>query len=149
MKAVTEFPSYLLTKALAAKTALTAEGKSPEEVQTSLGETFKLEGDRLKHFVNSIDLAGQNAQNLKRVLVISLNEGENPPAKAVKVDENYYVPDFIVTATPAKPADHKGGRHGGRGGGKGKGGGAKGSPWGMSPEEKAAKNAGKGNKPSA
>lgn len=144
MKAVTEFPSFTLTKALTAKNSLTAEGKSPEEIQTSLGETFKMEGDKLKHLVNSVDVAGQNTQNLRRVLVVSLNEGENPPAKAVKVEEHYYIPEFLITAKPAAPADAKGGRHGGRGG-KGKGGGGpKGSPWGLSPEEEAAKKAGKG-----
>lgn len=145
MKAVTEFPSFTLTKGLNAKKALATEGKTPEEIQTNLGESFKLEGDKLKHFLNAVDVAEQNGQNLKRVLVVSLNEGENPPAKAVKVEEHYYVPEFLVTAA-AQPAntDRKGGRPGQRGGGKGKGGGAKGSPWGMSPEEKAAKAGAKG-----
>jgi hypothetical protein len=144
MKAVTEFPSFTLTKGLQAKTALAAEGKSPEEIQQSIGETFKFEGDKLKHFLNAVDVAGQNQQNLKRVLVVSLNEGENAPAKSTKVEEHYYVPEFLVTSMPAKPAtDAKGGRGGRGGGGRGKGGGgAKGSPWGMTPEEKAAKNKG-------
>lgn len=145
MKAVTEFPSFTLTKAIAAKNTLAAEGKSPEEISTSLGETFKMEGDKLKHFVNAIDVAGQNGQNLKRVLVVSLNEGEAAPNKATKVEEHYYVPEFLITTAPAPKADAKGGRHGGRGGGKGGkgGGGPKSSPWGLSPEEKAAKGAGK------
>lgn len=147
MKAVTEFPSFTLTKALNAKNSLTAEGKTPEEIQTSLGETFKMEGEKVKHLMNSADVAGQNSQNLRRVLVVSLNEGENPPAKAVKVEEHYYVPEFLVTSQPAAPTENKGSRHGGRGG-KGKGGGGpKSSPWGMSPEELAAKKAGKGAKP--
>lgn len=142
MKAVTEFPSFTLTKGLAAKTSLTAEGKTPEEIQTSMGETFKLEGDKLKHFLNALDVAGQSGQNLKRVMVVSLNEGEAAPAKAVKVEEHYYVPEMLITAAPAPKADSKGGKFGGRGGGKGGGkGGPKGSPWGLSPEEKAAKNA--------
>ncbi|PIS10759.1 MAG: hypothetical protein COT73_07535 [Bdellovibrio sp. CG10_big_fil_rev_8_21_14_0_10_47_8] len=137
MKAVTEFPSYILTKALAAKAALTTEGKTPEEIQQNLGESFKLEGDRLKHFVAALDVAAQNTESLRRVLVIGLNEGEVAPAKAVKVEEHYYLPEFLVL-TNARPErnDRKGG---GQRGGKGKGG-PKGSPWGLSPEEKAAKN---------
>lgn len=141
MKAVTEFPSFTLTKAVAAKASLAAEGKSPEEIQTSLGETFKMEGDKLKHFVNAVNVAGQNPNNLRRVMVISLNEGEAAPAKATKVEEHYYVPEFLVTASAPKADTGRGGRPGGRGGKGGKGG-PKGSPWGLSPEEKAAKNKG-------
>lgn len=140
MKAVTEFPSFVLTKALTQKAAMTAEGKSAEEIQTGLGESFKFEGDKLKHFVSSLEIAAQNPTNLRRVLVVSLNEGEAAPAKAVQVEEHYYVPEFLIMNSP-KPAatDAKGGRRGGPGGKGGKSG-PKSSPWGMSPEEKAAKN---------
>lgn len=136
MKAITEFASFQLNKALQAKTALTAEGKSPEEIQTALGETFKLEGDKLKHFVNAIDVASNNQTNLKRVVVISLNEGEAAPAKAIKVEETHYLPEMIPTARPAAEAGRKG-QGNRKGGGKDS---KKGSPWGLSPEEKAAKN---------
>ena len=147
MKSVTEFPSFTLTKAIATKTALAGEGKSAEEIQTSLGESFKFEGDKLKHFVAAIDVAAQNANNLRRVVVVSLNEGENAPAKAVKVEEHYYVPEFLITAAPVKAAPEKGGRggRGGKGGGGKRSDGPKSSPWGMSPEEKAAKNKPKAN----
>jgi hypothetical protein len=147
MKLVTEFPSYTLTKALTAKAALTADGKSPEEIETSLGETFKLEGDKLKFFVNAMTVANDNSANLRRVFVATFAEGENVPAKSIKVEEHHYVPDFIVTAKPAPSKDAKGGR-GGRGGPGGNRGGDKkgGSPWGMSPEELAAKK-GKAKQP--
>lgn len=144
MKAVTEFPGFVLTKALTTKTALAAEGKTPEEISASLGETFKLEGDKLKYFVNAIDVAGQNPKDLRRVMVVSLNEGEAAPAKATQVEEMYYIPEALVLAAAPKAADPKGGRP--RRGGKG-GGDKKGSPWGLSPEEKAAKKGG-GPKPS-
>jgi hypothetical protein len=138
MKAVTEFPNVILTKGLSAKAALAAEGKTPEEIQQSLGESFKFEGDKLKHLVAAIDVASQNTQNLRRVLVLSLNEGEKAPVKAVKVEEHFYVPEFVVMASTKPHADD---RKGGRGGKGGKGG-PKSSPWGLSPEEKAAKNKG-------
>jgi hypothetical protein len=144
MKAVTEFPTFILVKGIAAKTALTAESKSPEEIEKSLGESFKFENPKLKYFVAAIDVAAQNQQDLKRVLVLSLNENEVAPPKAVKVEEHHYVPEFIVMAQ-IKPqsASHKGGHRGGGPGGKGKSGGPKSSPWGLSPEEKAAKGKGK------
>ncbi len=142
MKSITEFASFTLNSGLKAKAALTADSKSPEEIQESLGKTFKFEGDKLKHFINALDIATQNPTNLKRVVVISLNEGENAPAKAVKVEETHYVPEFLLEAKPAQQkSDQKGGRgkgFGGRGGGGGDS--KKGSPWGLSPEEKAAKN---------
>jgi hypothetical protein len=141
MKAVTEFSSILLNKAMATKATLTGEGKTPEEVQTSLGETYKLEGDKLKYFVAALDIAAQNPKDLKRVMVCSLAEGEAAPAKATKVEEMCYIPEYLNMAPPAPKADAKGGRGGGRRGGKG-GDRPKGSPWGMTPEEKAAKGKG-------
>jgi len=141
MKAVTEFPSFTLSKAIKAKADLTAAGKTPEEVQQSLGETFKFEGDKLKHFVNAVDVAGANGDSLKRVMVITLAEGEAAPQKAVQVEDHYYVPEFLVSASPAAAQQGKGGKGGGRGGNRRGGESKKGSPWGLSPEEKAAKNA--------
>ncbi|QLY24175.1 hypothetical protein [Bdellovibrio sp. KM01] len=151
MKSVTEFNYFTLSKGLAAKAALTTDGKAAEEIQASLGESFKFEGEKLTHFVNALDVVAQNNNNtLKRVVVMSLNEGEKAPAKAVQVEAFHYVPEFVATAKPvvAEEAHGKGGRggkgrgQGGRGGGDKKGG----SPWGMSPEEIAAK---KGKTPAA
>lgn len=147
MKLVTEFPVFTLTKALAAKAALSTAGKTPEEIETSLGETFKLEGEKLKFFVNAITVAGENQDNLRRVFVATFAEGEKVPAKSLKVEEHHYIPEFIPAARPAFDKDAQKGGRGGRSGG-GRGGGEKkgGSPWGMSPEEIAAKK-GKGPKP--
>ncbi len=139
MKAVTEFHSLTLMKGLQAKTALTSEGKTPEEIQASLGETFKLEGEKLTCFFNAIDVAGTNQQNLKRVVVMRLTDGEIAPIKSTKVEELYYVPEFLNLAPPKPQAEAGKGGKGRQGGGK-KPGGPKGSPWGLSPEEKAAKN---------
>ncbi len=142
MKFVTEFANVTLKQVLAAKSALAAEGKTPEEIQASLGTTYKVEGEKLTHLTNALEVAAQNTENLKRVLVVSLTEGEKAPAKAVQVEAFHYVPDFHVTARPAQAdkKDAKGGR-----GGKGRGGGGdrgmKESPWGLSPEQKAEKKA--------
>ena len=66
MKAITEFPSFVLSKGLTAKNALSKEGKTPEEISTSIGETFKFEGEKLKHFLAAIDLSS-NAKDLKEI----------------------------------------------------------------------------------
>lgn len=139
MKSITEFPNFTLTKAITAHAALLAEGKTPEEILASIGEAFKLEGDRLKYFIGAIDVAGKNAENLKRVMVFSLSEGEAAPQKSVKIEEVHYLPEFYtqMSTRPVAKTEEKG--RGGRGGGKGSKG-PKSSPWGLSPEEKAAKN---------
>lgn len=141
MRSVTEFWNFTLIKGLNAKNALTTEGKTPEEIQAALGEAFKFEGDKLKYFVAAIDVAAANLEKLSRVLVVSLNEGENAPPKAVKVEEMHFVPEF--QSAPGGVVTKKDKMESGRDKKKGKGG-PKESPWGMSPEQIAAKkNAGK------
>lgn len=143
MRSVTEFPVHKLKEAAQIKAQFAAEGKSPEEVQAGLGEKFKMEGDKLKHFINALEVAAQNPEKLHRVLVVALNEGENAPAKSVKVEEHHYVPDFGTDPRPVnkEKAPPPGSQ---KGGGKGKGKGPKESPWGLSPEQKAAKKGNKG-----
>ncbi len=146
MKSVTEFANVTLNLGLKAKDALAAEGKAAEELLAGLGEKFKMEGEKLKHFWNALEVALKHPENLKRVLVQSYSEGESAPPKAEKVEEHHYTPDFHVDpkkATAVK-ADDKNGRGGGRGGaGRGGKGGGKGaekeSPWGLSEEQKKAK----------
>lgn len=142
MKSITEFPVFTLNKALVAKTALLAEGKTPEEIQANLGESFKLEGDKLNYLMHSLEVASTNSQNLKRVLIIKLNEGETAPLKSVMIEDLHFVPEFFQLTKPVEKSATSGkgdrGRSGGRGGKNS--GGPKGSPWGLSPEEKAAKN---------
>ncbi len=142
MKAVTEFASFTLNQGIKSKAALTTEGKTPEEVQATLGETFKLEGEKLTYFVNAVDVAAKNPESLKRVVVMSLNEGENAPAKGIQIEQLYYVPEFYVEAKPAAQAQKPGGK-GGRPNSRDRAGGTKTSPWGLTPEEKAAKSGGK------
>jgi hypothetical protein len=143
MKSVTEFATYALNTAIKLKTDLLAEGKTLEEVQTKLGESFKFEGDKLKHFVNAIEVAATNLENLSRVLVVTLNEGEAAPAKSNKVEEHHYVPEFkqqarqpVMTKTEARGGAKK----------SAKGSGPKESPWGLTPEQKAAKKGGAAGK---
>ena len=147
MKAVTEFPNHLLVNGIHARTTLSAEGKTPEEVQANLGVTFKYEGDKLKYFLNALDVAAKTPHELARVKVMSLNEGENPPPHGLKVEELYYVPEFRIVYDVANSShqkqNSKGGRGKGRQGGRGNDRGMKEGPWGLSPEQKAAKK-GKG-----
>jgi hypothetical protein len=137
MKSLTEFQSHKLVKGIETKNALAAAGKSPEEIMQGLGEAFKLEGDKLKYFTNAIEVASQNLEKLARILVLSFSEGETLPPKAVKIEEQHYVPEFQREAGSLQTA--KVAVRGAGGNNKGKKDGPKSSPWGLSPEEKAAK----------
>ncbi|MGE4131086.1 MAG: hypothetical protein AB7F86_05575 [Bdellovibrionales bacterium] len=141
MKSVTEFWSPNLNKGLKAKADLLAGGKTPEEISASLGESFKMEGDKLKYFIAALEVASQNQEKLMRILVVSLGEGESAPPKATQIDEMHYIPEFQSDPRPVvtKKADPKAG--GPKKGGK-RGDGPKSSPWGLTPEEKAAKKGG-------
>jgi hypothetical protein len=139
MKAVTEFSVFTLNKAILAKNTLTTEGKTTEEVQVSLGETFKLEGDKLTYFMNSIEIAASNPVNLKRVLVLKLNEGETAPAKSTQIEDCCYLAETLILVAPKAVETKKDGKFSGNSK-KGAPGAPKTSPWGMSPEEKANKN---------
>ncbi len=143
MKSITEFSQPTLQKVLNAKAALVSEGKSAEEIATALGETLKLEGDKLKYALAAADLS-VDKKSVRRVVVVSFAEGETAPAKYQKIEENYYLVETLepvkVAAPEAASKDGRGGRGGPRkGGGRGDSKGPKSSPWGMSPEEIEAK----------
>ena len=139
MKSITEFAQPILQKVLAAKTALASEGKTPEEIAASLGETFKIEGDKLKYIQAAADLV-VDKPSFRRVVVTSFAEGETAPAKYQKIEDTHYLVETLELAKPAAPAvaTKGGGRGGPRPGGKSAGG-PKTSPWGASPEEIEAK----------
>lgn len=147
MKSVTEFWGVALAPALETKTTLTTEGKTAEEISTALGEKLKMEGDKLKHAIAALEVLVANPEKLSRVKVVSLAENETPPPKAIKVEDFYYVPEFASGPKPVQNKKMMEASKGGRGGpGGGKGGGKDGrpktSPWGLTPEEKAAKKGG-------
>lgn len=116
MKSVTEFANIILKQGLAKKAALAADGKSAEETVAGLGEAFKYEGDKLKYFTNALNIAAEHNDNLKRILVLSLAEGEAAPTGATKVEEHVYMPEMHTTKNyDTKKPEEKGGR--GKGGG--------------------------------
>lgn len=139
MKSITEFQPTTLQKVLAAKNALTAEGKTAEEISAAIGETFKYEGDKIKYVLAAAELA-KDQTSIRRVLVATFGEGEKPAPQYQQVEDTYYKVETF-NAAPVARAEKVDPRNARRGGGGGKReGGPKGSPWGMTPEEKAAKN---------
>jgi hypothetical protein len=132
MKTMTEFSSFALKTAIEAADALATSGKTPEELPAALGEQLKLEGDKLNWMVAAIDVARAKNKNLKRILVLVLNEGEAAP-KGAEVKEGFVLlPEMFPSAhAPAAPQkdDRRDGKRGGKRGDK-RGGGRDGKPGG-------------------
>jgi hypothetical protein len=129
LKLVTEFSVFKLKSALAQHAELTSSGKTPEEIEQSMGEAHKLEGEKLKYFVGSLNAAKDKAEGLKRVLVVTFAEDEKIPSNAQKIEEHYYLLENFEAPKKAAPIGDKrgGGKGGGGGGGRGgPGGGGKG-----------------------
>jgi hypothetical protein len=130
---------------------LKAEGKSEEEVTASLdaevqtalqakvGETHKMEGDKLALFFNALQVASKAKGNLKRIVVMAPSkEGEKGPSGSIEVDGKFFVVELFPEARRAAPVEDskkdgrpgkrgakgrggKGGRDGNREGGRGEG----------------------------
>jgi len=130
MKTLTEFQAVQLKNAAKVKQELVAAGKTPEELPQAMGEALKMEGDKLNFLLNALDLTLQKTNDLKRVVVMTLNEGETAPSNAQKKGDHYYFVEFYPPLPGAHPPrgrqgqgdrDQRGGRGGPGGRGKGRG----------------------------
>jgi hypothetical protein len=124
MKTLTEFVAVTLRTAGKTRAELTAGGKTVEELPPAMGEALKLEGDKLTFMMNALEAVGDKTEDLKRVIVFTLSEGEKAPNHAKQMGEHYYVVEYYPSLTPKKSRgdsrDDRGG-FGGRGGRDGKG----------------------------
>ncbi|MEK6578154.1 MAG: hypothetical protein AABZ55_02915 [Bdellovibrionota bacterium] len=121
MKTITEFAAITLKAADKTRQELVTAGKTPEELPVAMGEALKLEGDKLKNLMSALDFVGKKIQDLKRVLVFSINEGEKVPPQSEQKDGVYFSAEYYP---PLNPPREKGKRFGkpGEDRGRGKGG---------------------------
>lgn len=122
MKTVTEFSGFTLQDALKKQKALTDAGKSADEVSQELATSFKLEGDKLKHFLNALESVKERSQHLKRVVVLTFDEKEKKPEKILEKDGSYYLSEYFYVPQPTRKKKRFDGK---KPGGKGKGGGGR------------------------
>ncbi len=94
MKTITEFPSLSLKNASKVKLELIASGKTPEELPQALGETLKLEGDKLSFLMSALEMVGAKQNDLKRVVVYALNEGEKAPEGTIQKENNTFLVEY-------------------------------------------------------
>lgn len=126
MKTLTEFDGFSLRNAITKKKELLAAGKTAEELPQALGEALKVEGDRLTLLLAAVELTESKTDQLKRVVVYSVEEGKSAPKGTVEKDGKHFLTEFFFAPSSQKaPRDEKG-----RGGGRDKKGGRGGKPRG-------------------
>jgi hypothetical protein len=133
MKTVTEFSGFWLRDALAKtkeiETNLASEGKTAEELAAAKNETlasylterYKLEGDRLALFLQALAVAGakpKESENLKRVVVYGVTEGEKIPSHLRMEGAHAFGPEYLPPVRGSKPQDRRGGDRPGKPGDK-------------------------------
>jgi hypothetical protein len=112
MKTITEFAAITLKNAAKTKQELTTAGKTAEELPAAMGEALKLEGDKLIFLLGALEAVGEKTNELKRVVVLALNEGEKAPTGVKQIGEKYFSIEFYQSMQKPR-ADE--GRDGGRG----------------------------------
>jgi len=111
MKTITEFNAFSLKNFANTRAELTASGKTPEELPAALGEALKLEGEKLNFVLQALETIGTKVNDLKRVVVYALTEGEKEPSKAVKKGDHYYlVEHYPPVGGKAQPQGRDSGR---------------------------------------
>jgi hypothetical protein len=118
MKTITEIFGPNMLAHIKAYQEVISGGKTPEEAGAAYGEAHKLEGDKLKHVLNAIEIVKDRGVGLKRVLVMQVGETEKAPSNAVKKDEFHYLLEYFPkSASETKPRrDERDDKRGGRGG---------------------------------
>lgn len=97
MKTITEFDVSRLKNAAQIQQELLTAGKTSEEMPQALGEALKLEGDSLNHLLNALavtESSSKKLNELKRVIVLSLSEGEKAPSQTQQKGEHYYTLEY-------------------------------------------------------
>lgn len=119
MKTLTEFDGFSLRNAMTKKQELLASGKTPEELPQAMGEALKVEGDRLSFLLAALAVIEGRSDNLKRVVVYSVDEGKAAPKGTVEKDGKHFLAEYFFVPQ-AKKEQRRDGRRPRDGKGRGK-----------------------------
>ena len=134
MKTLTEFTAFGLKQAVQTQASLTQQGKTPEELPAAMGEAMKMEGDRLSYLMGALEVIsskgpkGPRTEDLKRVLVFSIAEGDKVPHGALVKEADgkktgymaEYYPSLQKNSGPSRQTDKPGENFRGKKGDRGK-----------------------------
>jgi hypothetical protein len=136
MKTMTEFSAFNLrdahSKVREIHAALQTEGKPAEELEQAKKETlnayltekFKLEGEKLELFLKALEVVGakpRELENLKRVVVYTIAEGEKVPGNVVQRESHAFGAEYLASLRPQKQDRRESGSKHAKGKGKGRG----------------------------
>lgn len=107
MKTLTEFPGMNLKNAAKVRNDLITGGKTPDDLTQALGETLKLEGDKLTFLINALEVAGPKLQDLKRVVVFAPNEGEKSIPGGIQKGQHIYLAEYYPSLNPNPKPTHR------------------------------------------
>ena len=120
MKTITGYAAVNIKNAAKIQDELSKSGKTAEELPQATSDAFKegmkLEGDKLTFMLNAVRAVSGRMNDLKRVVVLSLAEGENAPGGAIQIGDHYYRPEYYAPINPPHPERHGRGRRDGKGG---------------------------------
>jgi len=92
---------------------------SDEELKAALSEGLKLEGEKLDHVLNAVKaIDRKREEDLKRIVVCSLDEGEKQPEGSRLFGTHVYTAEYLpsLRPPPQDPRKKFGNKRGGKGG---------------------------------
>ena len=98
MKTITEFPGVVLRQIIKSKQELISGGTAEDQLATAIGESYKIEGDRLTHLMKAVSLVGENSERVSRVRVFAQQEGADEsklPKGIVEEGEHLYLVEMF------------------------------------------------------
>ena len=99
------------------------ESAVQEALTQALTTEMKLEGERLNHFLNALQVVDpRRARDLRRVVVMTLDEKERLPLDTKKIGEHFYKGEYLAPLDQPRGRGRFRGRNERGGGRKGRGG---------------------------
>lgn len=94
MKTLTEFSASHIKLATAKQKEFVAAGKTPEEIPALIGADLKVEGDRLNSLMTALEMVGNKTNDIKRVVVSTVEENEKVPHPKFVKDGKYFLAEY-------------------------------------------------------
>jgi len=90
-----------------------------DQLKELLAEPLKLEGEKLELFIGVIEKC-RKVRDLKRVVVVEINEKEKPPKNSIELNGKYLIVEYFPSLNPPGKPKGKFAKGKGKKGGKGR-----------------------------
>ncbi len=103
MKTLTEFQAPQIKAAVIKKQELVTAGKTAEEIPPLMSESLKIEGDRLTCLLNALEIIQNKTNDIKRIVVYTLEESEIKNTPKNVIDGKYFSAEYYPPLVQKKP----------------------------------------------